>query len=61
MKILYFYQYFSTSKGSWGTRAFEFSKRWVQAGHEVTVVTCVYDKSDLSPSWLIHREKIEGI
>ncbi len=61
MKILYFYQYFSTSKGSWGTRAFEFSKRWVQAGHEVTVVTCVYDKSDLSPSGLIHREKIEGI
>jgi glycosyltransferase involved in cell wall biosynthesis len=61
VRIIYFYQYFSTSKGSWGTRAYELSKRWVQAGHEVTVVTSLYDKSDLNPSGLIHREKMEGI
>lgn len=61
MRIIYFYQYFSTSKGSWGTRAYELSKRWVRAGNEVTVVTSVYDKSDLNPSGLIHRETIDGI
>jgi glycosyltransferase involved in cell wall biosynthesis len=61
VKIIYFYQYFSTSKGSWGTRAYELSKRWVRVGHEVTVVTSVYDKSDLNPSGLIHRETIDGI
>jgi outer membrane PBP1 activator LpoA protein len=47
MKIVYFYQYFSTPKGSWGTRVYEFAKDWVDKGHEVTVVTSVYSKSDL--------------
>lgn len=61
MRILYFYQYFSTPKGSWGTRAYDFSRRWVQEGHEVTVVTSVYDKSDLSPKSLISRFEVEGI
>nr|MBA2561795.1 glycosyltransferase WbuB [Chitinophagaceae bacterium] len=47
MKIVYFYQYFSTSKGSWGTRVYEFAKEWVIKGHEVTVVSSIYSKSDL--------------
>jgi glycosyltransferase involved in cell wall biosynthesis len=61
MKILYFYQYFSTSEGAWGTRVYEFAKDWVKQGHSVTVVTSVYSKSDLKSSGLISTQLIEGI
>lgn len=61
MKIVYFYQYFSTPKGSWGTRVYEFAKEWVAQGHEVTVVTSVYSKSDLKATKLIEDQVFEGI
>lgn len=61
MKILYFYQYFSTSEGAWGTRVYEFAKRWAEQGHEVTVVTSIYAKSDLKSNKLIEERHIEGI
>ncbi len=61
MKILYFYQYFTTPKGSWSTRVYEFARRWVKEGDSVTVVTSVYDKSDLKPTGFISRFDIEGI
>ena len=61
MKILYFYQYFSTPKGSWGTRVYEFAKNWVEQGHEVVVVSAVYSKSDLKASKLIENQNFEGI
>lgn len=61
MRILYFYQYFTTPRGAWSTRAYEFARRWVEAGHRVTVVTSVYDKSDLEPSGLVARRWIDGI
>lgn len=61
MRILYFYQYFTTPKGAWSTRAYEFARRWVEAGDHVTVVTSVYDKSDLRPAGLISRQLIDGI
>lgn len=61
MRILYFYQYFSTPKGSWGTRVYEFSKEWVEQGHEVTVVTSIYSKSDLKADKLIEDQEFEGI
>src|SRR5438270_12120765 len=61
MRIVYFYQYFTTPKGAWSTRAYEFARRWVRAGDSVTVVTSVYDKSDLDPQKLISRFDIEGI
>ena len=61
MKILYFYQYFSTPKGSWGTRVYEFTKRWVELGHDVTVVTSVYSKSDLKAVKFIEDQEIDGI
>ena len=46
MKVLY-YQYFTTPKGSYGTGVYEFTKRWVEKGHQVTVITGVYAKSDI--------------
>jgi len=61
MKILYFYQYFSTPKGAWGTRVYEFAKEWVAQGHEVTVVTSIYTKSDLKAEKLIEDQVFEGI
>lgn len=61
MKIVYFYQYFSTPKGSWGTRVYEFTKRWVGLGHDVTVVTSVYSKSDLKATKFIENQVIDGI
>ncbi|MCE7992584.1 MAG: glycosyltransferase family 4 protein [Roseivirga sp.] len=61
MKILLFYQYFGTPKGSWSTRAYELTRRWVEKGHEVTVVTAPYDKSDISTNGFITRQEIEGV
>ena len=61
MRILYLYQYFGTPRGSWSTRAYELAKRWVAAGDQVTVVTTVYDKSDLTSDGLITEHRIDGI
>ena len=61
MKILFFYQYFGTPKGSWSTRVYELCRRWVAAGHEVTVVTSPYYKSDISTDQFIAKQKIDGI
>ncbi len=61
MRILYFFQYFSTPQGGYGTRAYEFARRWVAAGDAVTVVTAVYDRSDLRTDRFISRLRIDGI
>lgn len=61
MKVLYFYQYFTIPQGSYSTRVYEFTRRWVQAGDAVTVVTSVYDKSGLNPQNPISRFNIEGV
>lgn len=61
MRIVYLYQYFSTPKGSWGTRVYEFARRWVASGDRVTVITSVYDKSDLEPARFISTHTVDGI
>lgn len=61
MKILYFYQYFSTPKGSWGTRVYEFAKEWAAQGHQVTVVSSIYSKSDLKARRWVEDQYFEGI
>lgn len=61
LKILFFYQYFGTPKGSWSTRVYELCRRWVAAGYHVTVVTAPYEKSDITASGFISRKQIEGI
>lgn len=61
MKILYFYQYFSTPKGSWGTRVYDFTKQWVEKGYDVTVVTSVYKKSDIKANKFLEDQVIERI
>lgn len=59
-RVLVFYQYYCTPRGAWGTRYYEFSRRWVAAGHAVTIVTAIYDKSDLEPTGFVTRRVIEG-
>ena len=59
-RVLVFYQYYCTPKGAWGTRYYEFSRRWAAAGHQVTIVTSIYDKSDLVPTGFVTRFDIEG-
>jgi glycosyltransferase involved in cell wall biosynthesis len=61
MKIIVFHQYFSTNNGSYGTRIYEFCKNWVQAGHQVTVVTSVYYKSNLKGKSLGKEVFFDGI
>jgi glycosyltransferase involved in cell wall biosynthesis len=61
VKIVLVYQYFGTPKGSWSTRAYELTRRWVAQGHEVTVITAPYEKSDIKSDTFISQQVIEGI
>ena len=61
MRILIFYQYFCTPQGSWSTRFYEFARRWVAAGCQVTVVSAPYEKSDIITKKFIDRQNIGGI
>ena len=61
MKIIIIYQYFGTPNGSWSTRFFEFTRRWIECGHEVTIVTAPYDKSDVKAKGFISYQEISGI
>ena len=61
MHILYVHANFATAKGSWGTRAYDLARRWIERGHQVTVVTGAYDRSDLRPSRLVWTGAREGI
>lgn len=46
MRILYFHQHFSTRSGSAGTRSYEFARRLVERGHQVTMVCGSYGGAD---------------
>jgi glycosyltransferase involved in cell wall biosynthesis len=61
LEITFLYQYFGTPKGSWSTRVYELTKRWVDAGHDVTVITSPYDKSDIKADGLVSFQQIDGI
>ena len=61
MKVTYLYQYFGTPSGSWSTRVYELTRRWVKKGVEVTVITAPYDKSDIKSKGFIHSTRIKGV
>ncbi|MDD5063959.1 MAG: glycosyltransferase family 4 protein [Phycisphaerae bacterium] len=62
MHILYIHQYFATPFGATGTRSYEFAKRWVKAGHKVTVITGYYDIGGLEMGkGILQKQTIEGI
>ena len=62
MHILYIHQHFATPKGSTGTRSYEFARRWIKAGHKVTLITGRYDIGGLELEKTIYqKQNIEGI
>jgi glycosyltransferase involved in cell wall biosynthesis len=61
MTIVYFYQYFTTPKGSYGTRVYEFTKNWVERGHKVIVITSPYAKSDVRATKFLETQLIDDI
>jgi len=61
LNIFVIYQYFGTPSGSWSTRIYEFTKRWVSNGKEVTVITAPYEKSDIKANGFISRQEVDGI
>jgi glycosyltransferase involved in cell wall biosynthesis len=42
MRLLYFHQHFTTPRGASGTRSYEFARRLIARGHEVTMVCGSY-------------------
>ena len=40
---------------------YEFGKNWVEQGHEVTVVSAVYSKSDLKPGKFLETQYFDGV
>ncbi len=62
MHILYIHQHFATPAGSTGTRSYEFARRWVKAGHKVTLIAGHYDIGGLQvDKALYQKQTIEGI
>ncbi|MBW7988972.1 MAG: glycosyltransferase family 4 protein [Planctomycetes bacterium] len=62
MHILYIHQHFATPVGSTGTRSYEFARRWVKAGHKVTLITGYYDIGGLQVNKALYQKQtIEGI
>ncbi len=60
MKLLYFHQHFTTPKGASGTRSYEFARRLVARGHEVTMVCGSYGAGDTGLSGEFRRGRRSG-
>lgn len=58
MKIIYFHQYFNTPDMPGGTRSYEFSKKLIEMGHEVEMIT-TYRDTFTSKKWF--KTKSNGI
>ena len=64
MKLLYLHQYFATRSGYTGTRSYEFARRMVQRGHQVTMMTSGrhnVDELTVPPGKKWIEAEVEGI
>src|SRR5215217_532706 len=63
MRILYLHQYFMTRAGVGGTRSYEFARRFVARGHEVSMVTAAPSAQGvpLRRRGSARDERVEGI
>lgn len=60
LKIIYLHQYFITPSEGGGTRSYEFARRFVEAGHEVHVVSSGKPRNPgVDDGWWV--EKVAGI
>lgn len=63
MKILYLHQYFATPRNSGGIRSYQFSRRLVESGHRVDVITSsAFLKDEIDTNFFILKKVvIDGI
>lgn len=67
MKILFFCHYFPPEGNAPASRTYEHCVRWVRAGHDVTVITCVPNVPNGVPyegyqnRWRSQHEDVDGI
>ncbi len=62
MRILYLHQYFCPPGGSGNNRSYELARAWVQAGHEVTLLTSpAYFPPAYQQDQLVHSFELDGI
>jgi glycosyltransferase involved in cell wall biosynthesis len=62
MHILYIHQHFAIPSGNAPTRSYEFARRWVKAGHKVTVICgCSIRSGLVLGKRLTQQKNIEGI
>ncbi len=62
MRILYIHQFFATRESELGLiRSYEFSRRWVEQGHDVTVVTSSSRLPAAFQERLFSRGDVDGI
>lgn len=67
MKILFFTHYFPPEGNAPASRTYEHCVRWVRAGHDVTVITCVPNVPNGVPydgyrnRWRSQKETVDGI
>ncbi len=62
MRVLYIHQFFATRESNLGLiRSYEFSRRWVEQGHEVTIITSSSRLPESYSKKLIGRGTIDGI
>ena len=63
MKVLYFHQHFTTPSIGGGTRSYEFARRLVERGHQVTIVCGEFAKLNLpaSDTKNVYRGDVDGI
>lgn len=63
MKVLYFHQHFTTPAIGGGTRSYEFAKKLIKRGHEVTIVCGETAKLDLPSTQKkgLYRGEVDGI
>lgn len=63
MKILYFHQHFTTPSIGGGTRSYEFAKKLIERGHNVTMVCGEMAKLDLPATDVkgVYRGDVDGI
>ncbi len=61
MRVLYFYQHFTTPSGSTGTRAYEMARHLVASGHEVTMVCGSCGTADTGLTGDYVKSRREGI
>ncbi len=62
MHILYLHQHFALPSGSTGTRSYEMARRWVRAGHRVTLICGITDQSGIDAGMQkVMESDVEGI